>query len=46
MWPIQWLTPIKGIFQSNERVLATKAQILRGGPIPGPFVYAIKAVWE
>lgn len=41
---MQWFTPIKGILKSNERVLATIAQTFKGGPIPGPLVYAIRAI--
>jgi hypothetical protein len=35
---MQWLTPIKGILYRSERVRATIAHTVRGGPMPGPLV--------
>lgn len=46
MCPTQWLTPISGILNISDNVLATRAQTLRGGPMPGPFVYAISAQFD
>lgn len=40
---MQWFTPIRGIFHSKDKVLATNAQTFNGGPMPGPLVYAINA---
>ena len=43
MCAMQWFTPIRGIFHSKDKVLATNAQTFNGGPMPGPLVYAINA---
>jgi hypothetical protein len=36
--PTQWLTPTRGLPQSNDNVRAQTAQDCRGAPMPGPLV--------
>ena len=38
IWAIQWLTPMIGMLNITERVLATIQPTVKGPPIPGPFV--------
>ena len=42
-WPIQWLTPIIGLFKDSASVLAEVATILKAGPRPGPCEKDIKS---
>lgn len=42
---MQWLTGIRGLFQSWATVRATAATLTKGAPIPGPLVKHTILIW-